>query len=45
MFIPNFRNVLDSLAFEIRNLKVGNEYLIDWIVENESERAKDFKIE
>ena len=44
MFIPNFRNVLDSLAFEIRNLKVGNEYLIDWIVENESERAKNYSV-
>lgn len=33
----------DSLAYEIINLKAVNEYLINFIVEDEVERAKDFE--
>ena len=36
---------IDSLANEIINLKASNEYLINSIVEDEVERAKDFKNE
>ena len=43
---------IDSLAYEIVNLKdsnkfleAGNEYLLNYIVEDEVERAKDFDTE
>ena len=43
---------IDSLAYEIVNLKdsnkfleAGNEYLLNYIVEDEVERAKDFEAE